>query len=752
MLKKILPVAAVMLAVPHAAGAQNVARVVLQPPSMQLAVGAREPVVAQAMASNNAVIPTASFDWSSTNISVARVIDFDPMVSSIATIEALSPGLVTIEVRSGGQVGRLTVQVTGGGGGGVQRNNPPRENPPVQTSDAELLQVEPAQVSLLLTESVNLRPQFLRADGSAARPESITWTSLQPSVANVNSETGEVIAISAGNSLIQGTSASGLVVRVPVRVGADAIAFDRVAVSVAPGMIDTLHAIVPSQNNRVIPATSLRWRSQNTSVVRVSPLGIVSGVGPGSTEIVATGFFQEIRIPASVHPEVVDLVFSPSASTPVYLPINGTREFSVEARDGNDNPVPEAVLLWLAGDTSVVGFDPRTATATGKRLGVDTLRVRAPGAGRLEIAWEIRVIAGGLLLGTDRAGLAIGDGLLVPAEFTDDAGNPISSATAVNWTSSAPTVVSVAPNGNLTGVGVGRAQVYATTPWGSADTIDVFVQAELFVSSNRAGSFDLYSLNRNQLGTLYRLTDYPDIEANAAMSPDRTRIAFVSNALGNNDIYVANADGSDPVAVTSGAGQDDFPAWTADGSRIVYQSTESGTPQIWIMNADGSNKVQLTAGPANAQPSVSLDDRIAFSSVRDGNYEIYSMALNGSNLVNMTNTSDNERVPQWLPDGGLAYVSETRVVTGNRRGQTRTSMRVTLLRGGGVSFLTPPNYNVTDFAISRSGDLVAMIVSEFTSAGVNNRLMLHQVGSSSPPIEVRPTIPGEQYIGVAFRP
>ena len=50
-------------------------------------------------------------------------------------------------------------------------------------------------------------------------------------------------------------------------------------------------------------------------------------------------------------------------------------------------------------------------------------------------------------------------------------------------------------------------------------------------------------------------------------------------------------------------------SWTPDG-RVVYTSNASGNPDIWIMNADGSGQKQLTANAsANYYPSVSADGR-----------------------------------------------------------------------------------------------------------------------------------------------
>jgi TolB protein len=39
---------------------------------------------------------------------------------------------------------------------------------------------------------------------------------------------------------------------------------------------------------------------------------------------------------------------------------------------------------------------------------------------------------------------------------------------------------------------------------------------------------------------------------------------------------------------------DEVPAWFPDGKRIVFQSTRTGRMELWVMNADGSEPRQLT--------------------------------------------------------------------------------------------------------------------------------------------------------------
>ena len=88
-----------------------------------------------------------------------------------------------------------------------------------------------------------------------------------------------------------------------------------------------------------------------------------------------------------------------------------------------------------------------------------------------------------------------------------------------------------------------------------------------------------------------------------------SKIAFDSDRDGNAEIYVMDADGSNPVRLTSNATSDRLPAWAPDGSKIAFDSDRDGNREIYVMDADGSNQVRLTS---NATP----DRRPAWSLVR----------------------------------------------------------------------------------------------------------------------------------------
>lgn len=80
-----------------------------------------------------------------------------------------------------------------------------------------------------------------------------------------------------------------------------------------------------------------------------------------------------------------------------------------------------------------------------------------------------------------------------------------------------------------------------------------------------------------------------------AVSPDGTKIAFMSSARGatNWEIWVMNADGSDPKRLTENGSNEGLPAWSPDGRSIAYVSDQGGVWAVWVMNADGSNQRKL---------------------------------------------------------------------------------------------------------------------------------------------------------------
>ncbi|MFW6206108.1 MAG: TolB family protein, partial [Gemmatimonadota bacterium] len=131
------------------------------------------------------------------------------------------------------------------------------------------------------------------------------------------------------------------------------------------------------------------------------------------------------------------------------------------------------------------------------------------------------------------------------------------------------------------------------------------------------------------------------------------------------EIYLMDADGSNPRRLTDDPADDVEPAWLADGSRIIFCSTRSGEADIWSMNPDGTDPVNLTDDPStfDCAPEVTtspgIPGRISFVSDRaNGNLSIYTMDPDGSNVFRVTNDPSDDFDSSFSGDGStLAFDS-----------------------------------------------------------------------------------------------
>ena len=76
------------------------------------------------------------------------------------------------------------------------------------------------------------------------------------------------------------------------------------------------------------------------------------------------------------------------------------------------------------------------------------------------------------------------------------------------------------------------------------------------------------------------------------------KIAFISDREEHRfDVWIMNADGSDPINLTKGR-DCASPAWSPDGTKIAYIGDvfddDRYGGEIWVMDADGGNPQQLT--------------------------------------------------------------------------------------------------------------------------------------------------------------
>ena len=90
------------------------------------------------------------------------------------------------------------------------------------------------------------------------------------------------------------------------------------------------------------------------------------------------------------------------------------------------------------------------------------------------------------------------------------------------------------------------------------------------------------------------------VERQPAWSPAGNLIAYVSDKAGNNDIWICDPAGANPINLTANApGDDAFPAWSPDGQQLAFYSERDGGG-IFTMGALGAGVRKVTS----VKPSV----------------------------------------------------------------------------------------------------------------------------------------------------
>jgi Tol biopolymer transport system component len=126
--------------------------------------------------------------------------------------------------------------------------------------------------------------------------------------------------------------------------------------------------------------------------------------------------------------------------------------------------------------------------------------------------------------------------------------------------------------------------------------------------SDGSGLYDIWRVDVDGKNLTNLTPNSPGLDWNPVWSPDGQSLAFESNRDvpdGNGrDIWVMSADGSNAVNLTGDLCDWSIrPSWSPDGTRITFEAYEdnkytiigfSGSSDIWVINADGSNPINIT--------------------------------------------------------------------------------------------------------------------------------------------------------------
>lgn len=493
------------------------------------------------------------------------------------------------------------------------------------------VQVTSPAATLTVGSSIKLEAAPKAADGTVLQ-RAVSWHSQNLEIAKVD-DTGKVTAVAAGQATIVATSETrnGSVTIVVTATPSGSVAEVRLSVDDEVELdwngSAQLSAVALDAQGNALPGRIVQWSSSKPSVFTVSNNGLLTAIGPGNGSVTAIieGVPSTVGVRVKSAPVADVLLDLPAAGLEVgETGIVGTRVKLVSGQ------IVDRALTWTSSD-------PAVATATSSA--VSAASIQALGSGWVTLT-----------------GSAEGKSASVTFRITP---KPTHDLIYSRWNTQGESEIFVLA---LDGSGAAPARVNAGTvsfdPSPSPDGTQIVFAISQIDQLGRDQN-DLYVVNRNGLN-MRQLTSDPGIEYEPTWSPDGTKILYHYTDLSTSThaLWVVNVDGTGARKLTTSLPADvlvpEHPTWSPDGRRIAFVARRNGQHKIWTMNADGSNPVQLTTDAGFDQsPSWSPDGAsVAFSRYNSPTYgwDIAVVSSAGGAAV-LRELPGDQLQPAWSPDG-----------------------------------------------------------------------------------------------------
>lgn len=364
----------------------------------------------------NADDPT--LQWTSNKPDVAQI-------TSDGVLLALKPGkaVVTVTTADGGKTASCEVTV----------------------KDRVIgLRLEPEKTEMYVSDEMDIKALLEPEDS----PVKVSFSTTNPAVVSVDSETGHVKALSAGYAVVcASTDYKGLVafskIRVRSRLQSVTVTSSTREINVG-GTVNMTAAVVPGD----LPDTQLTWTSSNTDVAAVDANGVVSAKIRGTAIITATvqnGLLDSQY--GSCEIKVIQPVTTITVS-PTSLEMYEGDEISMEKLNITLAPTDADDATWKATSSDETVVTVSDGKIRAQKDGKATISIfpnnPASESVKAEVSVTVRAKVSGIVISGNK-NIKVGESLQLSAAV-----KPANANQDVKWSSSNPEVATVDQKGLVT--------------------------------------------------------------------------------------------------------------------------------------------------------------------------------------------------------------------------------------------------------------------------------------------------------------
>jgi uncharacterized protein YjdB len=332
------------------------------------ALGQSQTLTATVLDQNGSPLPTAPIQWASSADAVATV--------QGGLVTATGNGTATITVASGTASAQILVSVA-------------------QVPASMSLSVASATFAAL-GDTSRVVATVLDAGGSAFVGAPVTWSVLDTLVAVVGGD-GLLTAVADGSTQLVAISGAALataavtVAQAPsaVMLSADSVAMGALGDTVA------LAAFVTDAGGSLLAQPLVTWASADTSVVKVSPAGVVTAVANGSALVTATSGTAAGQAQVVVRQIAATLTLLPDSL--VLKDPGDTAQLGLTAFDARGAVIAAPSIAWSSADAAVAGVDS-TGLVTAVEAGTVLISAEVDGVvgqRSVRVEPEVTLVAAG---------------------------------------------------------------------------------------------------------------------------------------------------------------------------------------------------------------------------------------------------------------------------------------------------------------------------------------------------------------------